>query len=194
MKKNILSIIVTALMIISCNNQEKKTDLQIESEKWQKELLLNREVGKPCREGYEFQKWREENPEVYYGLEQVQSVETDFNSDGIKDGLFYFSSENCYGGTGMVSNYAMLVYSNNKQLLTNKNITSTIEKKIKIVIYESGIYDQLTVVLWYTDFDKNIFGNYFVRKSGDATGNPSFRGKFEFNPIDFSIKLENNKE
>ena len=41
-------------------------------------------------------KWMEDNPDFYYGEQKVQSIETDYNSDGIKDGLFYFKASKLY--------------------------------------------------------------------------------------------------
>lgn len=45
--------------------------------------------------------------------------------------FFYFPVENCVGGNGIDSDFGMLVYSINGKLLTNKNITQTIEVRIK---------------------------------------------------------------
>ena len=194
MKKNILPIIAIALITSSCNAQEKTSDLQTESEKWQKELILNGEVGNPCREDNDWQKWMKENPGAYFGLKEVQSSESDFNSDGIKDGLFYFPAENCVGGNGYGSDFAMLVYSNNGQFLTNKSITQTIEKKIRGSLAEKGIYDIINVLMSYKGLGKTIIGDYVAQAEDDANCCPSSSGTFEYNPVDFTITIENKKQ
>ena len=82
MKKHILYF--TSLIIASsCSEAIKQPDLNSELEKWKLEMQSNGIVGPPCIEDYE--KWSIENPNDYYGLQDVTTLEDDFNSDGIKD-------------------------------------------------------------------------------------------------------------
>jgi len=191
MKKIIFPIVAIGLMSYTSNAQQKPSDFNTEIEKWKKELVLNGEVGKPCREDDNWDKWQEENPNAYFGLEEIQSMEYDFNSDGIKDGLFYFPAYNCVGGNGIGSDFALLVYSNNGQLLTNKNITKTIQQEIKYSFEEKGIYDIYKIILTYKGLGKTVVGDYSAWTNNDASCCNSFSGTFEYNPIDFSLTTEN---
>lgn len=194
MKKNIFPIIAIGLMTYSCNSQQKSLNFNTEIEKWKKELVLNGEVGNPCRKDDDWNKWQEENPNAYFGLEEIESFKYDFNSDGIKDGLFYFPADNCVGGNGIGSDFAMLAYSNNGQLLTNKNITEKIEQEIKISLVDKGIYDIYKIILTYKGLEKTIVGEYLAWTDDDASCCNSFSGTFEYNPIDFSLTAKNKKE
>ena len=107
-------------MTNSCKSQEKTSDFKIEIEKWKKELISNGEVGNPCIEDDDWEKQQKENPKANFGLLEIESSESDFNSVGIKDGLLYFPAETCVGGNGTDSDFGMLVYSKNGQLLMNK--------------------------------------------------------------------------
>ncbi|WP_435254735.1 hypothetical protein [Tenacibaculum sp. A30] len=190
MKKSLLPILTIGLMTYGCNAQTS-TDFKTETEKWKKELHLNGEVGPPCSDNaYE---WSEKNKGYYFGMQEIQSMESDFNKDGVKDGLFYFPAQNCVGGSGIGSDFAMLVYSNDGELLTNKNITKTIEQKIKGTLAEKGLYGVYKVIINYKGLGKTIIGKYNAWGEKDANCCPSFGGTFEYNPVDFSIIIENKK-
>ena len=196
MKKLVLSLVVLLILgltVSSCvTSKNKSTDFNSEVEKWKTELFLNGEVGPPCEEDYF--KWMEENPNYYWGMQEIESKIFDFNSDGIDDGLFILDAVNCVGGNGHGSDFAMLAYSHKGQLLTNKNITGTINDKIKYKLGEKYyIYEVYHIVLHYTTFTKTIGGKYYVWVDSDGGCCPSYEGSFEYNPVDFSIKIENKK-
>ena len=167
-------------------------DFKTETEKWKTELLLNGEVGPPCKS--DFQKWTEENPNYYWGMQKIDSLLYDFNGDGIKDALLFFPAENCVGGNGSGSDFGMLVYSHNNQTLTNKNITKIIESKLKDALAENGISDVFDVNFNYKTFTKSIGGSYFAWNGGDPHCCPSSKGTFEYNPIKFSMEIKNTIE
>jgi len=187
MKKYIFSIIVIGLMTFNLNAQQKSSYFNTEIEKWKIELVVNGEVGNPCRKDNDWNKWQNENPNAYFGLQKIQSIESDFNLDGIKDGLFYFPAENCVGGNGYGSDFAMLVYSYKGQLLTNKNITSTLEQKIKYSLSQKGTYDINKIYLFYKGFGKNIVGKYSAFLEEDPSCCPSISGTFNYNPVNFLL-------
>ncbi len=193
MKKYIFSIFVIGLMTFNLNAQQKSSYFNTEIEKWKIELVVNGEVGKPCRKDNDYQKWDKENPTAYFGLQKIQSIESDFNADGIKDGLFYFPAKNCVGGNGYGSDFAMLVYSYKGQLLTNKNITQIIEQKIKESLSDKGTYGVYKIYLFYTGLGKTIGGKYSVWMDGDASCCPGLNGTFNYNPINFSLTTKNIK-
>jgi len=165
-----------------------------EVEKWKQELYDNGEVGKPCREDNNWQKWIEDNPGFYFGQQKVESIETDYNSDGIKDGLFYFPAENCVAGNGTASNFGMLVYSENGEYLTNKKITNTIETKIKNILFEKGFQKVYLVYIHYKGFAKTISGEYYAWSDKDASCCPSNSGTFEYNPKDSKMEINNKTD
>ncbi|WP_157717938.1 hypothetical protein [Gillisia sp. Hel1_33_143] len=191
MKKSLLPIIFIGLSLFSCNAQQKQSTFENELDKWKKELYLNGEVGKPCREDNNWLKWQEENPEYYFGLGNIERIETDFNSDGIKDALFYFPAKNCVGGNGTASDFAMLIYSNEDNLLTNKNITKTIENEIKGSLAEKRIYGVYKIIINYKGLGKSLVGKYSAWSEDDPSCCPGSIGTFEYNPIDFSIETQN---
>jgi len=194
MKKCFIPIIAIGLINISCNAQQKTSEFKTEIEKWKKELLASGEVGNPCREDEDWQKWQEENPKAYFGLQEILSSESDFNSDGIKDGLFYFPAENCVGGNGTDSDFGMLVYSNNGELLTNKNITKTIEKGIKAELAKIDINDIYKIYIHYKGLGKTIIGEYFAWSEEDANCCPNSNGSFEYNPTELKTLIINKTE
>jgi hypothetical protein len=53
------------------------------------------------------------------------------------------------------------------------------------------VYD---IVLTYKTFTKTIGGNYFAWSDEDAHCCPSNKGTFEYNPVDFTISINNKKE
>jgi hypothetical protein len=173
-------------------SKRSSLDFDNEIEKWKKELLLNGEVGPPCKDDY--QKWTEENPNYYWGMQEIQILESDFNLDKIKDAVCYFYAGNCVGGNGYDSDFAMLIYSHNNMTLTNKNLTTQIEEKIKLELAKNRIYEINDVVLAYKTLTKTIGGSYSAWEGSDANCCPSYRGTYEYDPIDFSIVVKNRKE
>ncbi|NRD20205.1 hypothetical protein HNV08_09095 [Winogradskyella eckloniae] len=194
MKKYILPFIAIGLITCVCSSQQNTAEFKTEIKKWKAELIANGDVGNPCREDNDWQKWQEENPKAYFGLQEIQSSESDFNSDGIKDGLFYFPAENCVGGNGTGSDFGMLVYSNDGQFLTNKNITSTIESGIKNELAKIDIQDVYKIYIHYKGLGKTIIGEYFAWSEDDANCCPSGKGTFEYNPTELSTVIKNIQE
>ena len=133
----------------------------------------------------------EENPDFYYGQQKIQSIETDYNSDGMKDVLFYFPAVNCVGGNGYDSDFGMLVYSKNGKYFTNKKITNIVEEKIKSLLFNRGFKEVYDVKIFYKDFKKTISGEYYAWSDGDANCCPKNKGTFEFNPKNLKMTLNN---
>lgn len=189
MKKIILSTYVIALMTCICSAQQKTSEFKIETEKWKKELLANGQVGNPCPEGTDWEKWEEENPNLVFGLRDIQSSESDFNSDGIRDALFYFPAFSCVGGNGTGSDFGMLVYSKDGKFLTNKNMTKTIISGIITELAKIGINDENGIQIYYKGLGKTIIGKYHAWYIGDAHCCPSKIGTFEYNPVKFTTEI-----
>jgi len=162
MKKYIFSFIIIGLIVFKSHSQQKSPYFNTEIEKWKIELVANGEVGNPCRKDNDVEKWMKANPNAYFGLQKIQSIESDFNSDGIIDGLFFFPAVNCVGGNGYGSNFAMLVYSYKGQILTNKNITKIIEHKIEDSFIEKGIYDVYKIFQFICSVNCPSFINHEV--------------------------------
>ena len=160
-----------------------------EIEKWKKELYLNGEVGPPC--GKDYQKWTEENPNYYWGMQETKTLISDFNADNVNDALVYFPAVNCVGGNGYDSDFSLLVYSHKNQLLTDKNLTKNIQEKIKSALADKDIYGVNTTLILFKSFSKTITGKYLAWVEEDAHCCPSYTGEFEYNPIDFSVKITN---
>lgn len=179
MKKQIITIIIIT-MAFTVNAQLSEKDLLIEKEKWEKELVINGEVGNPCYENGDWEKWQEDNPGDYFGLQEVKVIKTDMNQDGIEDALFYFPAINCVGGSGFGSDYAMLVYSHENLYLTNKNLTKTIEAKLKSKLYSEEVY---RVNLTYKSAGEKIFGEFQAWKEIDANCCPGITKMFLYNPF-----------
>lgn len=175
-------------IIVNYNCQSKQNDFKPEVEKWKTELLLNGEVGPPCIKDYH--KWSKQNPRYYWGMQDVQSKIFDINSDGVNDGLFFFPAENCVGGNGQDSDFAILLYSHEGTFLTNKNITKTIENKIEKKFSDKGIYDLLKTNIHYKIFNKNIIGTFWTWRNDDAHCCPSLQGTFEYSPSDYKVILK----
>ncbi|HCE53841.1 MAG TPA: hypothetical protein DER05_02115 [Lutibacter sp.] len=194
MKKYIFSFIIIGLIVFKSHSQQKSPYFNTEIEKWKIELVANGEVGNPCRKDNDVEKWMKANPNAYFGLQKIQSIESDFNSDGIIDGLFFFPAVNCVGGNGYGSNFAMLVYSYKGQILTNKNITKIIEHKIEDSFIEKGIYDVYKIYIYYNGLGKSIVGKYSVWTDDDASCCPSIKGTFNYNPINFSLTTKGIKK
>ena len=172
------------------NNSTPQNEYDLIVEKWKTELYLNGEVGPPCyiKDGYI--DWLKEYPNYYWGMQKISSLKYDFNSDNIEDALFYFPAVNCVGGNGSASDFAMLIYSNKSQVLTNKNISKNIEKKIQDALIEKGVYDSYGIEIKYKKFSKIITGNYLAWVGKDFHCCPSYNGSFEYNLTNFSIELK----
>lgn len=192
MKKQILfvTIWVTA---INCNSQTKSIDFKPEVEKWKTELFLNGEVGPPCSENHN--KWIEENPNYYWGMQKVQSKTFDMNSDGLNDGLFFFPAIDCVSGKGVGSDFAILIYSHHGNFLTNKNLSNTIVSKIEYDFYEDkSIYDLAYTYVFYESFTNIIKGKFLTWREDDAMCCASLSGTFEYNPFDFKLTMKYKEE
>jgi len=191
-KKVSLLSIIYCLISFGCNFQNNSSDFTAEIENWKLELQFNGDVGPPCAD--EYNKWATDHPNYYWGLQEIHSLKSDFNADGIKDVLFYFPAVSCVGGNGNGSDFAMLVYSKNGQFLTNKYIATIIEDKIQNALGGLDTYNVNNIVIRYNSFAKNIGGNYLAWVWEDAHCCPSSSGSFEYNPMDFSIIIKNKKE
>ena len=187
-----LAIIMTASYFKNFYKVDKNevSDLNAEIEKWKKELYLNKEVGPECIEDYA--KWAEDNPDYYFGLQETKTIESDFNSDGINDYLVYMPAINCVGGNGSDSDFGLLVYSDENNILTNKNITKKISEEIKIKLSENQIYIDYSIFT-YRSFNKTIGGVYNAWMENDAHCCPSFEGTFEYNLENGTITVDNKK-
>ncbi len=168
----------------SFKGQTIEKHLQSEVDKWQKELVLNGEVGPRCYKDYN--KWMKDFPNYYYGLQDIKYFLNPSDNDGIKDALFFFDAVNCVGGSSGGSDFAVLVYSNNNLVLTNKNITTTIENKIKYLFHDNGNYDIDRVQIYYKSY---LGGEFSAWKSDDANCCASYKGKFKYDPSNFTVKL-----
>ncbi len=179
-------LILLSFIVYNGNFMSQTLDvhLQVEVDKWQKELVLNGEVGPPCYEDY--QKWMEDYPNYYYGLQKIKSVNNPTDDDNIKDALFFFEAINCVGGSSGGSDFAMLVYSNNDVVLTNKNISPFIENKIKKTFSEDGFYNIDRVQIFYKSY---IGGEFYAWTDDDPNCCASYKGKFKFNRSNLSVSL-----
>lgn len=169
-------------------NNAPVTTIEEEIAKWKIELFLNGEVGPPCAEDYE--KWAEQNPQYYWGMQDINILKHDFNSDNTEDALVYFKAENCVGGNGTGSDFAMLVYSYNNQILTNKNITDKITVELREELAINGIINLSDIVINYKSLSNTINGSYRAWLSDDAHCCPSYKGTFNYNPINFSLTFK----
>ena len=193
-------IIFTALVIVMTISYFKNfynagknevLDLNAEIEKWKKELYLNKEVGPECIEDYA--KWAEDNPDYYFGLQETKTIESDFNSDGINDYLVFFPAVNCVGGNGRDSDFGLLVYSDNNDILTNKNLTKKIAEEILLTLRNNQQIYAGYINFHYQSFNKKIGGNYYAYLDEDASCCPSFMGKFEYDLENGTATVENKK-
>lgn len=183
--KNFIFVLTCLFSVFSFfKAQTLENHLQIEVDKWQKELVLNGEVGPRCYNDYN--KWMQDYPNYYYGLQDIKYYLNPSDSDEIKDALFFFDAVNCVGGSSGGSDFAVLVYSNNGFVLTNKNITTTIENKIKQLFADNGNYDIERVQIYYKSY---LGGEFSAWKSDDANCCASYNGKFKYNPSNFTVKL-----
>ncbi len=198
--KNKILLLTIVIVTFGCNRQNSISDLKTEKEKWKTELQLNGEVGSSCigKNGkftiQDEEKWMKKNPNTSWGMQEFNSIENDFNSDGIKDCLFYFSPISCVGGNVEISDIAMLVYSHKGQFLTNKSITKNIEENLKGELARNGIYNISVIILHYESFNKTIGGKYYAWDSEDAHCCPSSIGTFQYNPVTFSLIIKNKYE
>lgn len=193
MKK--IKFIILVFFTISCSkSQEKGSLLDIETEKWKKELLFNGEVGPPCSEDYV--KWGEDNPDVYYGLpKKIDHKTSDFNNDGKDDFLLYFhAGDPCNGGNGNGSDFSKLIYSEGENYLYNNNLTHKIEQLIKQEFQnKTNSYSNINTIIFISDFDKEISGDYILWTENDAHCCPSYSGKYKYNLLTRTIEMSISK-
>ncbi|MFM7723352.1 MAG: hypothetical protein ACKO7O_01025 [Bacteroidota bacterium] len=185
---------------IGCNANEKacsipKASVIQEIEKWKAELLINGEVGPPCKRRYD--KWIEENPNYYYGMQPVKELSSDLNEDGTEELLCYFPAVNCVGGNGTDSDFAMLLFHNDSTLLTNKRISLQIEEYIEATIYSNRqgekSFDVADVNIFYESMTRTINGRYALWVYEDAHCCPSYEGTFSFDLFKLSIEMVDKK-
>lgn len=162
-----------------------------ELEKWKTELLLNGEVGPPCIKDYN--KWAQDNPSYYFGIQPIDTLAYDINGDYLEDALFYFPAVNCVGGNGSASDFALLVYSNDTEYLTTKNLSATIEARIRHEYANRGVYDIANTIVRYKELNGKIMGNYISWLDGDSTCCPTYSGEYEYDPVSFKIEITANK-
>jgi hypothetical protein len=181
--------LIASIFLASCDNQssEQNPDINLELEKWKKELQINGEVGPPC---YDIEKWAEENPSTYWGMQEIETSNFDINTDGVIDGLYYFPAENCLGATVHGSHFAVFIYSYDGSYLTNKNITTTIEQQINSDLSLKGVDNINYTILTYEKLDKFIKGHFSTMRNNDYHCCPSISGTFEYDPFRFEIALE----
>lgn len=200
--KNVILLSLLSFTAVIGKSQLKTLDFNTEIEKWKTELFYNGEVGPPCADSYEdkinkypkCQEWMEKYPAFYFGLSKIQSKFFDFNSDGVTDGLFFFTATNCVCGNGTGSDFAMLVYSIKQNQYTNKHLSTLIEEKIGIALNDMDIYEHNPIHIEYSTFNKRINGRFTSWKTSDAHCCPSINGAFSYNPNDFSISIKIDKE
>lgn len=174
--------LILPLIIISCSKaQSNDSIVENEIKKWKKELLINGDIGPSCTEDYV--KWAKNNPDVYFGLpEKINHKVSDFNNDGKDDILMYFhAGDPCNGGNGAGSDFSQLIYSNGNDYLYNKNLTAKIENLVKEEFNKkTKSFGNNAVLIFISDFDKVITGEYTLWTENDAHCCPSFSGKYKF--------------
>ena len=189
MKK--IYLLIIPFILTSCSKGQSTNNLiEKETEKWKKELLINGEVGPPCKDDYI--KWGEENPDVYFGLpEKINSKVSDFNNDGKDDILLYFhAGDPCNGGNGNGSDFSQLIYSNGEEYLYNKNLSSKIANLVnEEFINKSKTYGANNVLIFINEFDKMISGEYTLWTENDAHCCPSFSGKYKYDLVKRKIEI-----
>lgn len=180
--------IIYLLLLFFCfqsiNSQKLENHLQIEVDKWQKELVLNGDVGPRCYKDYF--KWAEEFPQYYYGLQDIKYFVNKNDYDDIKDAVFFFPAINCVGGSSSASDFALHVYSYDGNTYTNYNITTKIENSIKYILTEKGMKNVSYVKIYYKSY---IGGNFYVWREDDANCCSSFEGRFVYNTKTLDVSV-----
>jgi hypothetical protein len=227
MKKLKINLIVIGILVLAfsaCNQTSKQIENnsvsqsvsgQIESkselEKWKKELIDNKLVGKPCdfevvTDKTQQEKWNEENPDVLDGLLKDESgygiVNSDFNNDEKEDLLLYFMSENCTGHNGGTPSFAKIVYADGTfnsnimndiqfAIIEEYNKKRAIDKNLKEVTT-----DYLSEEISISYSNNTINGDFSLYTIDDAHSSPTYNGKYTYNPdnkkIEIQIFEENN--
>lgn len=196
MKKTITIILGTAILF-ACDHKEKNLEpgLFVDSniKKWEKELVINGEVGTPC--GKDYRKWIAKNPESYYGLPTGISLKVfDANKDKNADYLLYFPAGNsCTGGHDEGSDFLKLIYSNGDEYLSNDKLRSKVENKIETAFYEKTNTDVDRAIFSITNFNAEITGTYKLWTMEDPDCCASVEGSFKYSPFTFKIEITYQK-
>ncbi len=190
MKKIILSFITIGLINFCCLAQGKKSNIEIEAENWTKELVKNNKIFYCTygNEGFDV----DENLTIADYLGKMTSSESDFNNDGIKDGLFYYYHDSC-GGTANYSDTAMFVYSENGKFIVDKNFTQTIIDKIKKNLSKTELSKFEAINVKFKGLGNTVIGVYSVWVGEDSNGFPSINGAFEYSPDSEFPLFETNR-
>lgn len=195
MKKNSIALIAF-IFIFSCGQKQNKTNsdqqLKNQIQVWKKQLVLNGEVGNPCKDNPD--KWSIENSGRFYGLpnDSIKSKSFDANNDKTKDVLLYFSAGDCCScAAGMTegSDFLKLIYSNGSEFLSNDNLREKIALKIENKFYTQTNIDVERVIFSVTDFNQEITGTYQLWTLEDPSCCASVAGTFKYNPFSFKIQI-----
>jgi hypothetical protein len=195
-----IGFLLLVFISIGCNANKKacsipKDSVKQEIKKWKAELLMNGEVGPPCKRRYDI--WIEENPNYYYGMQPLKQLSSDLNEDGTEELLCYFPAVNCVGGNGTDSDFAMFLFHKDSMLLTNKSIVVQIEEFIKEVVYSNHHGDKAVEIadvnVFFDAMSQTISGRYALWVYEDAHCCPSFEGTFDYRPFELSIEIMDKK-
>ncbi len=189
----LLAVIVGTAFLVSCQQKGAPTDQQqfvnLNVDKWKKELIINGEVGTPCEDDY--MKWIAKNPESYYGLPSSIDVKIfDANKDQVNDLLLYFPAGNaCTGGHEEGSDFVKLIYSNGNDFLSNSNLRDKIASKIEQEYYAQTNTDVERAIFSIKEFNTDISGSYQLWTKEDPDCCASVEGSFKYNPFTFKIEI-----
>lgn len=218
MKINFIAIGILVFAFSACNQNTKqsnvnsdsltvtsKIDSKVELEKWKKELLDTKMIGKPCDfnvadDVTQQEKWNKENPDLMDGLPKDENkygiVKSDFNSDGKEDLLLYFMSENCTGHNGGSPSFAKIVYADGtcnanlmndiqKSIIEEYNKKRTNDKNLKDITTD---YLKETTSISYSN--NTINGEFNLYAKDDAHCCPTYNGKYTYNAGNNKIDLQ----
>ena len=211
------------LILVACNSSKQgnnnnnavpeinQEEIKTEIEKWKKELLETKQIGKPCDykniETSALQNWMEENPGQLDGLpsddKEIKAIRADFNDDNKEDLLLYFQGKNCTGHNGGTKTYAKIICSDgtsktdlmseiinaiqsayNKKRKTDKNL-----KEVTI--------DYMETTTTINGYHNGITGQFRLYTKDDAHCCPSYTGTYTYQPEEKNMKIqisENNNQ
>lgn len=191
-------------------SKRNRSEVIIEVEKWEKELLENRQIGSAFNyqsfDSLVHEKWRKNNPDQMDGLPfddtEIKSVRSDFNNDNKEDLLLYFQAENCTGHNGSTKTYAKIIYSDgtSKSDLMNDIISAIqaeyghrrkINKNLKEIT--SSYLETSTTI---NGCHNGIIGEFRLYTKDDAHCCPSYNGIYTYKFKGGSMEIEitdNNK-